>query len=93
MKLGELAPCCPACGKSNYRQRNIAWLGIDIMLCSDCEYSAPVPAKADEQQEAPFTESSAFINMRDRYIKKWNAKLDADPRMARKVDDREVKPL
>lgn len=47
MKLGELAPCCPNCGKGNYKQRKIGWLGIDIMLCSDCGYSAPVPAKAD----------------------------------------------
>ncbi len=44
MKPNELplAPGCPNCGKGNYKQTNLAWLGIEIMLCRDCGYAAPV---------------------------------------------------
>ena len=52
MKLSKtpLAPGCPQCGKGNYKKRNIAWLGVEIMLCSDCGYAAPVPTEKDQRQ-------------------------------------------
>lgn len=50
MKLTDkpLSPCCcPNCGKGGYQKRSIAWLGIEIMLCKDCGYAAPVPPQPD----------------------------------------------
>ena len=38
---------CPRCSSAKYQKRDLTWLGVEIMLCPNCGYSAPVPAKAD----------------------------------------------
>lgn len=38
---------CPRCNSARYQKRDLAWLGVEIMLCPNCGYADRVPAKAD----------------------------------------------
>lgn len=52
MKLSEqpLAPGCPNCGKGNYKQRKLDWLGVEIMICWSCGHVGPAQTKPDPRQ-------------------------------------------
>lgn len=52
MKASGLVPCCPMCGGGNFKNGDkTVWLGVAVMPCSNCGYSAPFSVEAATERQ------------------------------------------